>query len=627
MIVFVALALLLLAARISLIYKKNICDTLALSAGILILLLYLQAFLGGLKYVVDVAAIYCAFAVASTVMSERKGEDISLVGLIKTAFSHEVIFYIVSVAVVTFLTRDRVFTWWDDINFWSSDAKQLFFLNGFPQKYGNVSPEFGDYPPVTSLFKWLFLQISPSEYKESFQFAGYFALNSIFIMPLVGRISGSLEVFHKGIVIVLKFAAFELVMLLPGVFNGIIYYGTPADITMAIVYGGLLLAIRDKEDVQEIYYFGRIGVYAAVLLLTKSVGFEWAFFALIFYLLFGKKSKWMLASLAGAAAAYGGWLVFCLLNRRVAKLTGAGVKMATSGTYSVPENAAEKFGYFISGFFTMPMHADRNITLDISSGAIFILILLGVLLLYIKKKVDKKVFTRLMIFTLVSGLVAYGIIFLSHISIFQTEDQYLDAYAMAVSTARYGAPFALGMTILLLGIAFDKRDEAEDKKRAALLFAAFAAFVLLCADYKGVYGHLYGYRKTLADDMAYNEDMIGEDGKRIIADTAGEDLWGKRVLVMRDGHSYYWVHNTYISKEASPVALVYDTYIPEEDDASFMEKKIIESHAAYVYVAGGDEALELFDPIMERERFKDHTVYAVYPYQEGGAVRCRLGVR
>ena len=66
-------------------------------------------------------------------------------------------------------------------------------------------------------------------------------------------------------------------------------------------------------------------------------------------------------------------------------------------------------------------------------------------------------------------------------------------------------------------------------------------------------------------------------------------------MVLRDGHEYYWVHNTYISKEASPTALVYDTFLTEEDTKDTIRQKMLDSHASYFYVEDKDgAATELF---------------------------------
>jgi hypothetical protein len=477
-----------------------------------------------------------------------------------------------------------------------------------------VSPEFGDYPPVTSLAKWLFLQLRSDEYTESLQFAGYFFLNGIFLLPLFGKFMGCIKraSVSRWKEIFLEILAFAAVMLLPGVFNGIIYYGTPADITMAIVYGTLLLAIADDEESGDIYYFTRIALYTSVLLMCKNVGFEWAVFALLFYILFGRKKKIMLAAVAFAGGTWMSWLLFCFVNRRVAKLTGAGLRMAASGSYTPPENTADKLGYFTEGFWLQPMHADHNLTLDLSTGAAVVLILLAVFVLHKMGIYAGKEFKKMMAFLGISAAVSYGMVFVAHITIFQTEEQYLDAYAMAVSIARYCAPFALGSVYLIMGQLLDRLGDVSDDRRAMLPLFACLLLICLTADYRGVYNHLIGYRDSVAENEAYVSDMVGDEGRLITAAVDNREYWGKRVLVMRDGHQYYWVHNTYISKEASPVALVYDSYLAEEDSAEIIIKKIQDSHAAYLYVedATGD-SVQLFSQIIEGGEFEPGKVYNI----------------
>ncbi|WP_143015145.1 hypothetical protein [Butyrivibrio sp. INlla18] len=539
---------------------------------------------------------------------DKAGRSDLLKELKKTLLDPTNVLLVATLILVTVMTSATPFTWWDDINFWSSDAKQLFFMNGFPGKYGNVSPEFGDYPPVTSIFKWLFLQLGMGEYRESLQFAGYFALNALFLMPLFGRIKKT----RLGAVV--NVLGFAVVVMLPGVFNGIIYYGTPADITMGIIYGVLLLTMLEGKDGSDSLLYVKIAAFTAVLFLTKSVGIEWAVFALIFYILICKKDKKIFAAAAFSGITYGSWLIFCLINRRVAKLTGAGLKMATSGNYTAPQNAADKARFFVEGFLTMPMHADRNLTLDISVCAGVVILFAFLFVLSYKKIMDASETKKVGIFLLITGIITYGIIFLAHISIFQTEDQYLDAYAMAVSMGRYGFPFLFGGYYLLMGALFSRLDEAQEKRFKMVAVIATFAFVLLTADYAGIYKHLNGYRKDVSKNKAYNQDMVGDDG-RIIVDKvlADKSLWGKRVLVIRDGHTYHWVHDTYISKEASPVALVYDSFKAEEDNSDTMMQKIISDHASYIYVEDEEKlSEELFAPLMsDGQEFEPGIIYEV----------------
>jgi hypothetical protein len=597
-------AVMLLAALVAVDHKKNILDCLAVCSAGLVLVLYFLAFFRSLWAITIVAVITVPVVVGRSIYGSGKRavtKAASFAEYLKVLADPFILAFIAAVALVAVATKDLPFTWWDDINFWSSDAKQIFYMGGFPGKYGNVSPEFGDYPPVTSLFKWLFLTISGKDYTESLQFAGYFALNGVFLLPLMGRLKSYIDEsgFSKGASILLSLLSFGAVMLLPGAFNGIIYYGTPADITMAIVYADLLLAIYDQYQGGDVFYFTRIGLYAAVLLLTKSVAFEWTIFALVLYFLMGKRDKKIWYSVLAAGLTYSSWLGFCLVNRRVAKLTGAGIKMATSGSFSAPDNAADKLGYFVQGFLSEPMHSDHNITLDLSAAGAVLLIFAGIFFLYNRKLLGRGETKKTFFFTLFTGLVSFGIVFLAHISIFGTEDQYLDAYAMGISISRYCAPFTLGMSIFLLGLMFNRLRSKEGRRHKGAVVFIFAAAVLLTADYSGVSRHLWGYRENLEADAAAYEDMVGDEGRLIVSAVSDAEYVGHRVLVLQDGHSSHWVHNAYISKEASPVPLVYDSYIIESDTADSIIDKIRRSHAEYFLVV--DETLssaELFSQII-----------------------------
>ena len=165
-----------------------------------------------------------------------------------------------------------------------------------------------------------------------------------------------------------------------------------------------------------------------------------------------------------------------------------------------------------------------------------------------------------------------------------------------------------------MGTLFSRLEEVQEKKFKMIAATVTFAFVLLTADYAGIYKHLSGYRKDVSENNAYNHDMVGDDG-RIIVDKVLRDksLWGKRVLIIRDGHTYHWVHDTYISKEASPVALVYDSFKAEEDSSDTMMQKIISDHASYIYVEDEENlSKELFAPLMSAgQEFEPGEIYEV----------------
>ena len=574
-------------------------------------------------------------------------ERISLLSQKRFLFRAEVIAFFTICVLIVVCVKEQIFTWWDDINFWSNDAKAMYFLNGFPGKYGNVSPEFGDYPPATSLFKWLFLQLSPASYVPGLQFAGYYVMNLVFMLPLLQSFSRIItKAIHSSVIrsFLMAFSC-VLLILIPGICDGFSFYGTCADLTMGIVYGAVLFSIWDMSFYRQStgvsldstekrnnktlnLYLIRIILFACILVLTKSVGIEWCLFALVFWLLCCKEKKDYLNIFKVAAAIIaveGSWLLFCLINRRVAKLTSAGIKMIAPGRLSLPGDAGERISSFITAFFTYPLHTDTNVTFDLSAFAVLLILLVIPIVMHITGIIaDKKLTKRLMLFTILTAVFSFGFIFAAHLTIFQTEMQYLDPASMAKSISRYGVPFTVGGLYLLITILFDhlQREKSIRINKAAL--AIIALFIILTTDHVGLYNAAYGYRESLEDNKEYNDNMIDEGGAKFIqtAIDAGETLWGHRVLYLRDDTVIHWVKDTYISLQVSPVAMVYSGIILENassDDGDFTKmtadeivQTILASHADFLYceeVPGTPD--ETLGKLSADGSFKYDTIYSV----------------
>ena len=200
---------------------------------------------------------------------------------------------LVMTAVVTICVSGKVVSWWDDYNFWATDVKSLFYLDGFARKYTNVAAEFGDYPPGTQLMKWWFLNFSPNQFREGLMFAGYYFLNLTFLFPMLrildkdrgrqkrpqGNVQESLRrdaeestgklqnvkcpVWQK---ILQMAAAAALLWLFPSVAEAFWCDGCCADLTMALVYGAFLVSVVDREH-DRLFYYGR----QALFLMTMDI--------------------------------------------------------------------------------------------------------------------------------------------------------------------------------------------------------------------------------------------------------------------------------------------------------------------------------------------------------------------
>ena len=605
------IAVLIVAFFISYLLKEDICDTIPVTIAGLILILYFLAFFRKLNMIDSLSLIILIVLFLIVSFMKKEGRKDIFSAFRKTMLHTQTIMILLFIILFTILVRNQITTWWDDINYWSSDTKALYYLNGFAGKYGNVSPEFGDYPPALQLFKWWFTHFNPNGFMEGLMFAGYYCMNFAFSLPLLKKL--------KTKNILLQLLACFTLFLLPGVTNGICYSGTCADVTMGIVYGSLLWAIWDYAGHTSLYYYLRITLYLSVLVLTKSVGVEWAFFSLLFLLLFyrrwksqkeipfhGKESrKIVIAGVIGIVFEVS-WLFFCLMNRRVAKLTSAGIKMATNGNYELPGNTMEKIGYYMKGFSLYPMHTDKTWVIDLSS--LMLLILFFVIIILMKKKhvLDSFETKRIILFTVFTALAAYGIIFIGHITIFAGELQYLDAAVMALSISRYAAPFTIGMMYLLIGIIISRLDSKK-----AYIYCLL--FILLTTNYPAAYQSLIGYQDEVKQSNQYNIDMIDHNAMQFLKLSKNEkELWAKRVLYLRDDNVIHWIKDTYVSFQASPIAVVYNGIDTTDMTGEDLGNKMMKSHASYLYVdkVAGDPG-PLLDHYLEDGKFEYQTLYAI----------------
>ena len=147
----------LIAALLAVKWKEDFYDTFPMTVSALILFMYVMAFVKGLPFVdFVVCGLLLGILIGGLCL---KGADAKLrlkqaVGIV---FSWKGLILFAFCALITYLVKDKAALWWDDINYWAVDAKALYYNGGFAGKYGNVAPEFGDYPPALQLFKWFFL--------------------------------------------------------------------------------------------------------------------------------------------------------------------------------------------------------------------------------------------------------------------------------------------------------------------------------------------------------------------------------------------------------------------------------------------------------------------------------------
>ena len=609
-------------------FRVSFVETLPVFVCVLVLILYVLAMVHRLSWI-DGIEISAAAAIVIRFVSRSKEvrRDCGAICL-KNMTHPSFIVAILLFLVISLCASGKVVTWWDDINFWATDVKSLYFLNGFAGKYENVAPEFGDYPPGAQLIKWWFLHLNSHSYCEGLAFVGYYTMNMAFLLPLLRKLRG------RNVLMILSLAA--MLWWFPSIAEVYGYEGFCADLTMACVYGGFLCAVADKETESQVFYYGRLALYLGVLVLLKSVGFVWALFGLVFFVLYriseskteardkegelpGRK-KCLPLLVAGLPILTGGsWMLFCLLMRRITRTTATAVKYITTDEYGISGYAGEFARAFAKAFVGSPLHKEKSIVLDLTPLGLYLCICLIVILFYKAHILTERTGRIVLWFGIVSGAVFYAVIFVAHITIFATETQYLEASGMISSIERYGAPFTVGTLLFLAGIwtdggeRFFQRQKMPAFARRYGTYLCVILFVALTAGYRIGYDGLVGYRSSTADRLAERASMIGEDETRFIhtVQVLGTDH-GARVCYIRRGDIPRWVNNSYLAYEVSPISVVYKSVNLADAPTDWMAEEIRSSHAAYLYVEDTDaDAGAVFDEMTQEGTFSCGVLYLI----------------
>lgn len=614
------IAFLLVTAFVAYRSKENVAEVVPVTACGLIFVLYILAYFRCLSLIdgISIGIILCGlFYCFKMEVGKRK----VWLGEIKNLLFHPVTIMIAcSVLVVSFLVQGRIALWWDDINFWATDVKSIYYLDGFAGKYGNAAPEFGDYPPGVQLFKWWFLHFNPTEFKEGLMFAGYYTLNILLLAPLFSKMKSGKNKIVNGLQYVLGGLC---LFILPSVVETFYLEGNCSDLPMGIAYGLFLWSVVNEKKHNIRFSYCRQTFSLALVMICKNTGFQWVIYGLLFWLvyhwfMYKEERKGIFLRLISVSflpvALEGSWLLSCLLKRRVAKLTGAGIKMAVSGVVPTVDYRLDLVKNFIQGFTVEPIHRQNTIGIDLSVLAVILVAAAAICFFGKNKMISDKEQKVLFGFFAVSGMISYGMTLVAHLTIFVTELQYLEARVMTASIERYGAPFTIGLLYVLWGIWINR-----EHKWSRYSYMTAMVFVCLCARWPGCYHALWGYRGELEVKKAEREAMVEEDALFFAEKT--EDIWkekGTRILYMRDGSKNHRVKDTYINYEVSPLGVVYGDITEHLFQYDVCRQLIDQSHASYLYAdAAGVESSQLF--VGMTENFQYETLYKIEVQQ--GAIK------
>ncbi|MBO4899275.1 MAG: hypothetical protein J5509_03205, partial [Lachnospiraceae bacterium] len=569
------ISFLLIAFTAGYLLKVSLSDMLPFVWCVTILVLYVLAY-GRFLMFIDILMPAAAMGLLAYIWRRgRQGSDaeadVSLQGLLAYAKenvqSAGFITYAILCIAIPLTQSAKIVTWWDDVNYWASDLKSLYYLGGFASKYANVSPAFGDYPPGVQLAKWYLVHMDRHTFRESLAFTGYYLFNLSFIMPCFKKITGKRVIVSP----LLALAAWGFA----GIGDIYGYSGFCADLSMAFLFGSVLITATEEKWCQAPDII-RPSVYLAVLVIAKSTGSIWALFGIIIWLTYRilnmtdvtkQKVLRLFFVIIGPLFTGASWMIFCLIRRRVTQTTSTMVTYMTTDKYGLSPYKNEFGAAFVKAFFKEPVHISHT-WVDLPPAAMLLLITVLLILLRVFKLLPGRAGTFICVCVPIVGIAYYALIYVAHLTIFATETQYLEAEGMIASIERYGAPFIIGCMLFIAYIWMMK-------DRTGLNAKVFLLAVLALTNIPEAYKGLYGYRMELKEAKETREDFLTDDTADFLdvlsdniditrAKQDGDDSkiyigGGLRVCRVRDG-AYYRVQDTYAAYEASPVSVMSISY-------------------------------------------------------------------
>jgi len=530
----------LVCTEIAVRYKKEIVEILPVVFSAFVLLLYILAFINRMWFA-DIIALAAVLAIIIKEINTKEKNVFQK--YTQKLFKPSVIVFSLVCIVGVIALSDRGIWSNDDLAFWSIDTKTIFSLQGFSAFGLQTVPEYGDYPPVSQIIEAWFMHIV-GKYDEGLMFSAYFLAMQIYTAPILKNMPSK---------IITSLMSFVWLFFIYS-FGPNILFDLSADVLMGIIYGSVMvLAFYWKNKTGAEYL--SLGIMLSVLTLTKSVGIQWAAFALIFILLmehpvlkFKKQQLW----LATPVLSWLSWNVFCRISGRTTYLTQL-LKSSVTGQSS--QDMYLEYGEAMKkSFFKALKFNQQTSTANLGLGTtdFIVLFLVFLIIWWAIKLIDRHEFGKIFTFMLVTGVAEYAILLFSVLTMFIHETWYTEYEFMLVLLKRYGAPYIIGFLLVVVGVLFERINDNTlafirlkffVKNKKTIIWIAVIAVQLLFVPFEQEIKKYVTYRDNEAPvEYDYNEAVyqknIEEQRPYFISsvNALGEltDFKAEKILIIHD---------------------------------------------------------------------------------------------
>lgn len=582
-------------------FHDSLVQTLPVTLCSIGAVLYVLAFFQKLHWITGILAV-CLLLLAAVFV--RQARRAGLAQALKTACGplREPQFWINTAALVlvVLLVHYRRVLEWDAYSFWGPDIKSLFYRNGFAGRLSNVSSQFGDYPPNVQLMIWWFLHTFGT-FDEGLLFGGSYFYGYALLFSLTDRI----RLKHPAQKAAAGLAATAVIFLLPSVADTSWYRTLCVDPLMAILWGCLLCAIVLEHSCSDGFQYYKCLILLSAVTLTKSIGFLWAVFGIVCYLVWNGAGKLQLRRAGGmaavTAASYLSWSIFCRVMERTTYLTdslapsvGSRFQELMQGTFLTSGNNLAFIKSFVKAFLFEPAHRADTWAVDLTPAMVMGVVFLAVLLFYRAGWLPKKQLFRLIVFMLGVYGVIYFVLLCGHLTIFSGELQYLESANMVTTMTRYGSPMNLGFLMLSVGVCLEHLELPMVSRKGWVAFPLLEALlVVFCAGYPAMADCMIEGHDPLNPQRMERRELFREMYSDFLEQSLQIPLTGERqrVLILYSADEC----NPAVTFLASPVSVVPLWYGDGGMTEEVFWAAVDRTGASWVYIQDGtaDELAQL----------------------------------
>lgn len=530
-------------------YKEKIVTVVPVTTGIWIAALYVLAFFQRLHYI----DIFCMAVLGSfivCIMTRR----LRLRKILELWCEDSAVMMLIIYVLVFLLMKNKMACSGDELGVWALETKNIFYVNGFSDKYQSMAVGYADYFPGQMLFGWWACHLSPAVFQEGLMYVGFWWLYVSYLMPILAKI----QLKRKRYVAGAGLSAGILFILLPSVVEITGYSMLQAELLLSAAFAGSLWSYFDPEEHTKEFIFLRCLTSMASMILFKESGIFFAAVSLIFGMLLlrvhqndthykaRKRSVEQLSCkhLAGIGILTGllaaSWKVYCKLFERNTYFTNIfknTFQSMSQNEYAMGELSIPLTKSFFKSILMEPLHIDRTFAVDLTIAGYFIIAAGLVFWCCRQEYMDQKERKIFYIYYPVIFIIYMLLLLLMHLFIFQ-ESGYTDANIMMVSIARYAEPLFLGILIFLFMIILfhdKKREEQSFKNIVHGKCMIFACMIIACSNWPAVYHHVLNYADVNQSVIA-DRASVKQKCKKIVdeLDAKMDEHQQGRILVVRD---------------------------------------------------------------------------------------------